>query len=51
VFITDLELSPALVQSRNIDPRNVIELLRQKLRIERQLTDALAREATPPAGN
>lgn len=51
VFITDLELSPALVQSRNIDPRNVIELLRQKLRIERQLTDALAREAAPPAGN
>lgn len=49
IFITDLELSPALVQARNIDPRNVIELLRQKLRIERQLTDALARSADPPA--
>lgn len=41
VYITDLELSPALLQARDIDPRNVIELLRQKLRIERQLTRAL----------
>ena len=44
VYITDLELSPLLLQSRNIDSRNVIELLRQKLRIERQLTRALGRE-------
>ncbi len=44
VYITDLELSPALRQARNIDPGNVIELLRQKLRIERQLTRALGEE-------
>lgn len=48
VYITDLELSPLLLESRNIDPRNVIELLRQKLRIEGQLTRALGRD-TPPA--
>jgi len=45
VYITDLELSPALLQARDSDPLNVIELLRQKLRIERQLTRALG-EAT-----
>lgn len=45
VYITDLELAPALLQARNIDPRNVIELLRQKLRIERQLTRALGEDA------
>ena len=48
VYITDLELSPALLQGRSIDPRNVIELLRQKLRIEQQLTQALARDPAPP---
>ncbi|MGE3774105.1 MAG: class I adenylate cyclase [Gammaproteobacteria bacterium] len=49
VYITDLELSPALLQARDIDPRNVIELLRQKLRIERQLTRALG--DAPAAGD
>ena len=48
VYITDLELSPALLEGRNIDPRNVVELLRQKLRIEQQLTQALARDPAPP---
>ena len=47
VYITDLELSPTLLQSRNISARNVIELLRQKLRIERRLTRALARDRQP----
>lgn len=41
VYITDLELSPALLQFRNMGAHNVVELLRQKLRIERQLTRAL----------
>ena len=42
VFITDLELSERLLRARNLQPRHLFELLRQKLRIEKQLSDAIA---------
>jgi adenylate cyclase class 1 len=41
VFITDLELSDRLLRERGLEPRHLLELLRQKLRIERQLSQAL----------
>lgn len=43
VYITDLELSATLLRARKIDSRDMIELLRHKLRIERKLTSALDR--------
>lgn len=42
VFITDLELSERLLAARGIEQRQTFEVLRQKLRIERQLSQALA---------
>ena len=42
VFITDLELSERLLKARTLEPRHLFELLRQKLRIEKQLSDAIA---------
>ena len=42
VFITDLELSARLLKARALEPRHLFELLRQKLRIEKQLSDAIA---------
>ena len=42
VFITDLELSERLLVARGIEQRQTFEVLRQKLRIERQLSQALA---------
>ena len=45
VYITDLELSERLLKARVLEPRHLLELLRQKLRIEKQLSDALAAAA------
>ena len=42
VFITDLELSERLLAARGIERRLTFEVLRQKLRIEHQLSQALA---------
>ena len=42
VFITDLELSERLLKARALEPRHLFELLRQKLRIEKQLSEAIA---------
>ena len=42
VFITDLELSERLLKARALEPRHLFELMRQKLRIEKQLSEAIA---------
>ena len=41
VFITDLELSDRLLRARELEHRPLLEVLRQKLRIERKLSQAL----------
>lgn len=49
VFITDLELSTRLLRTRELEHRPLLEVLRQKLRIERKLSQALlALDASQP---
>ena len=49
VFITDLELSDRLLRARELEHRPLLEVLRQKLRIERKLSQALVAMNAPSA--
>lgn len=48
IFITDLELSDRLLRTRSLEPHRILELLKQKLRIERQLLTARVAAAEAP---